>query len=207
MQKDLTPTSTNKSLKIGLKTGSLSVNGRELTHPKSEKEAFEGMPITQLMKENSEVTRAWLVGEVAKVCKFIDANKTLKSTDDFIFTVQSLYEYCKSWRAEEFIFFFDKIKKGEFGKNYERLKTAEFLEYARKYEEKRVHLWEQKATEENKAHTIDLEKNVEVVYQPQKKTLSHDLKNAISVKEYLSPMVDAGFLTLEEVERIEKQKP
>ena len=187
--------------------GSLSVNGRELTHPKSEKEAFEGMPITHLMKENSEVTRAWLVGEVAKVCKFIDANKTLKSTEDFIFTVQSLYEYCKSWRAEEFVFFFDKIKKGEFGKNYERLKTAEFLEYARKYEEKRVHLWEQKATEENKAHTTDLNKQVEVIYQPQKKSLSHDIKKALSVKDYLTPMQDAGLLTQEEIERIEKDKP
>lgn len=123
---NLISNSQKKGYEISLKDNKLQV-----TNVKDSEIAFHGTPITALTKDYPQQTKLWIVSEIGKTCKFIEANKTLKTEEELFFTCDELLNYCKSWKAEEFLIFFDSIKRGDFGKIYERLKTAEFLDFAK----------------------------------------------------------------------------
>jgi hypothetical protein len=62
------------------------------------------------------------------VVKFVDAGVTLKGTDEIKFTMDSLLHKFYHLKFAEWLVVFDKIKRGEFGTYYNRLKCAEFME-------------------------------------------------------------------------------
>jgi len=71
---------------------------------------------------------------VGDLCKFIDAKRTLTTDEDLIFTVESILEGYPALKLEELRLIFEGMKKGNYGKFYERLKLAEIEEAIRKYE-------------------------------------------------------------------------
>jgi hypothetical protein len=191
----------NSELSLQKKGYGISLKGNtlEVANVKNEELAFHGTPITQLTKDHPQETKLWLAAEIGKVCKFIEANKTLKTQEELFFTCTELLNYCKSWKAEQFLTFFDAIKRGEFGKIYERLKTAEFLEFAKSYELRICDIRERLIRESQKTET---KKPVEVVYKPEKRTSGDILKETLNVQNYLSKMSDEGFLSKDEAKAI-----
>jgi hypothetical protein len=195
--------SISKFQKKGLNV-SLTDNKLEVANVKDAEVAFQGTPITVLTKEAPRLTKLWLVAEIGKVCKFIEANKTLKTEEELFFTCDELLNYCKSWKAEEFLIFFDSIKRGDFGKIYERLKTAEFLDFAKKYEEKRCDIFDKLRLQETHQET---KKPSKVVYTPLNETNGDRLRKSINIEGQLSKMREAGLLGQEEIERLSEQNP
>lgn len=71
---------------------------------------------------------ARLTAELLSVVQFVDASKTLTSQDDIQFTMDSLLHKFYHLKFAEWLIVFDKMKRGEFGTYYNRLKCAEFME-------------------------------------------------------------------------------
>jgi len=78
--------------------------------------------------------RGWLMAEVGKVCRDVDANKTLQTDEEIQFCCRSIFEDHPTIKVEEIRIAFNMIRKGKFGKLYERFKTAEILDALRRYE-------------------------------------------------------------------------
>jgi hypothetical protein len=115
--------------------------------------AWDGSLMTNAIKAYPREARMWLLTEVAKLVKDIDANKTLSSDEEIRFCCRSIVADFPSLRVEEIRVAFDMIRKGEFGKLYERLKTGEILECLRRYEgEWRAEMLEQRCAEERNKH-------------------------------------------------------
>jgi len=96
-----------------------------------------GTNIRSAMKVNEEheqAIRMWVVTEVAKLCKEVDANKTLSTDEELKFCCRSIIEDFPALKLEELRACFDMIRAGKFGKLYERLKTPEILDALRRYE-------------------------------------------------------------------------
>ena len=96
-----------------------------------------GTNIRSAMKvdeQHEQAIRMWIVTEVAKLCKEVDANKTLATDDELRFCCRSIIEDFPALKLEELRACFDMLRAGKFGKLYERLKTPEILEALRRYE-------------------------------------------------------------------------
>tara|TARA_R100000654_G_scaffold14432_2_gene31042 strand:+ start:7892 stop:8344 length:453 start_codon:yes stop_codon:yes gene_type:complete len=78
--------------------------------------------------------RLWLLTEVGRLCKMIDANKTLSTDEELQMCCRAIINDFPALKIEEVRTCFDMIIQGKFGKLYERLKTAEILECLRQYE-------------------------------------------------------------------------
>ena len=112
-------------------------------------EAWEhGTNLKRAVRLHPTEVRAWLYAEVAKLCKDIDANKTLGSDEELQFTCRAILDDFPAVKMEEIRAAFDMIRMGKFGKLYERLKTAEILDALRRYEgEVRVEILERRKPE------------------------------------------------------------
>lgn len=75
-----------------------------------------------------------LIRELSDLLDFVDANKTLSTAEEIAFTVTAIIEDYPAMTVEEVILVFSRIKKGKYGKYYERFKTPEILEAIRLYE-------------------------------------------------------------------------
>ena len=93
-----------------------------------------GTNLKRAVRLHPAEVRAWLYAEVAKLCKDIDANKTLGSDEELQFTCRAILDDFPAVKMEEIRAAFDMIRMGKFGKLYERLKTAEILDALRRYE-------------------------------------------------------------------------
>jgi uncharacterized protein (DUF433 family) len=93
-----------------------------------------GTNLKRAVRLHPAEVRAWLYAEVAKLCKDIDANKTLGSDEELQFTCRAIIDDFPAIKMEEVRAAFDMIRMGKFGKLYERLKTAEILDALRRYE-------------------------------------------------------------------------
>lgn len=106
---------------------------------------FNGTGIQQCLKESRKETLEYLVAEVGRLIKIADMKKTLADEDEIIFCVQSIIRECPTLKLEEIRIIFDYILTGKYGKLFERLKTAEILDYIRMYEgEQRAEVMERK---------------------------------------------------------------
>ena len=85
-----------------------------------------GCQIALARKEPALMAR--LLAELTMVVKFVDAAKTLNSSEEIQFTIESLLTKFYHLKFAEWLLVFDKIKRGEFGTYYNRLKCAEFME-------------------------------------------------------------------------------
>lgn len=79
-------------------------------------------------------TRLTLVGLIAGLCSFIDAKRTLTTDEEIIFTVEAIIENYPALTLEEFRLIVDGMKRGQYGKYYERLKLAEIEAAIQQYE-------------------------------------------------------------------------
>jgi hypothetical protein len=93
-----------------------------------------GTNIRTAMKESPAMIRGWVMAEVGRLCKEMSMKTTISSDEELIFCVRSIIEEHPTIKIEEIRACFDMIRKGKFGKLYERLKTPEILEFLRRYE-------------------------------------------------------------------------
>lgn len=94
----------------------------------------QGTNLLSAIKHHPKEMRLWLMVEVGKLCRDIDANKTLQSDEELQFCCRSILEEFPAIKVEEVRLCFDMIRQGKMGKLYERLKTPEIMEALRKYE-------------------------------------------------------------------------
>ena len=94
----------------------------------------EGTNLRKAERMHPIEVRAWLYREVAKLCKDIDANKTLSTDEQLQFTCRAIIDDFPAIKLEEVRVAFDMLRMGKFGKLYERLKTAEIIESLRRFE-------------------------------------------------------------------------
>ena len=93
-----------------------------------------GTNIRTAMKDSPSMIRGWIMAEVGRLCKEMSMKTTIASDEELIFCVRSIIEEHPTIKIEEIRACFDMIRKGKFGKLYERLKTPEILEFLRRYE-------------------------------------------------------------------------
>lgn len=94
----------------------------------------KGTNIISALKDNPAMIRGWVMSEVGRLCKELSAKATISSDEELIFCVNSIFEEHPTLKLEEVRACFDMVRKGKFGKLYERLKTPEILEFLRRYE-------------------------------------------------------------------------
>lgn len=98
-------------------------------------EAFtNGVNIRTALREQPQQTRGALVNMIGDLCRFIDAKRTLTTDSDIAFTVETIIDKYPALKLEEFRLICDGLKRGEYGKFYERLKLAEIEEAIKQYE-------------------------------------------------------------------------
>ena len=95
---------------------------------------YQGINLQSAVKEMPDVVRGWLLSEVARLIKEINANKTLSSDEELKFCCKSILEEHPTITLQELRLTFNMIRQGKFGKLFERLQTAEILECLRRYE-------------------------------------------------------------------------
>lgn len=98
----------------------------------------EGTNIRVAIRCEPEQTRAAIVTLIKNTCDFIDAKKTLRGIDDIILTAQAIEHNHPTLKLEELALVTRDMKAGKFGKFYERLKTAEFLDCICQHEARRA---------------------------------------------------------------------
>ena len=121
-----------------------------------------------------------------KVVNFIDAKKSLDA-DGVIFTSECLIDERKDWSVEEYALVFKKIKKGEFGKYFERFKTPEVLEAFSKYEEQRCDEREKFRKEEYTEAKFEPHEEVKILYKPKKQLT---LQDDPAYREYVNKEIE-----------------
>jgi hypothetical protein len=97
-------------------------------------EAFEqGTNIKKALAVAPDMVRGWIVSEVGRLIKDMDMKTTISSNEELMFCCRSIIEERPALTLEEIRVVFDMVRKGKFGKLYERLKTAEILGFFEKY--------------------------------------------------------------------------
>lgn len=85
-----------------------------------------------------------VVRMIQETVRFIDAKKTLDTPEAVLFTADAILSNNPTTTLEELRLTCDRMKAGQFGKFYERLKTAEFLECINKTEGDRAEFLERR---------------------------------------------------------------
>lgn len=133
------------------------------------------------------------MSEVSRLCKEISAKTTINTDSELIFCVRSIFEEHPTLKLEEIRSCFDMVRKGKFGKLYERLKTPEILDFLRRYEgEVRTEIMERDAhqihvkwkkemqTKIGDSAVADILRNVKV--EPLKQVEGHGLGSRLRKK-------------------------
>lgn len=94
----------------------------------------EGTNIRALAVRNPQLARVELTRALKELIQFVDASKTIATSEQFISTVETLLHDFPTLTLEEFYYVFNGIKKGKYGKLYERLKLAEISDCIKIYE-------------------------------------------------------------------------
>ena len=102
----------------------------------------QGLNVMVANKKHPKELKTFLVIELGKLIKFIDAKKTIETDEDLIFTIESIISDFPALKLEEIVIVFQEMKQGKWGKFYERLKTPEILEIFRTFEGQRSELLE-----------------------------------------------------------------
>lgn len=101
--------------------------------------AFEACTnIRKAVRLAPNMVRGWLVAQIASLCKFVDATKTISTEDELVETARALIEEFPAFTLSEFHAVFDGIKRDRFGPMYGRLKLGELMQCCRKWEEDRA---------------------------------------------------------------------
>ena len=118
----------------------------------------EGTNIRVALKAAPEMVRGWIVSEVGRLIKELNYKITISSDEELMFCCRSIIEDHPTLKLEEIRVCFDWIRKGRYGKMFERLKTPEILSFICKYEgETRADMLEQRAENKRKEHMKTLD--------------------------------------------------
>lgn len=121
-----------------------------------------GTNILKAIRIHPEMCRGWIMAQVGKLCKDLDAKKTLSTDEELLFTCRAIIAEHPTLKLEEIAVCFDMIRMGKFGKLYERLKTAEILECLRQYEgDTRAEIMETKVKAMHIDHTQAMMDNID----------------------------------------------
>lgn len=173
----LTATTSKQKLLRSTDSGLVLNEGKELT---VETAWEEGHSIKSLMRKHPKWTVSMLILELGKLVDFVDAKKTLKDSDQLLFTAETLIEDFPTMKLEEFVLVFNWIKKGKFGKMYERLKLAEIEEAVKTYEgEYRAQYLENRNNEQK--HEGKEFDPTNITYKPSK--LGDKVKEVLSLED------------------------
>ena len=119
----------------------------------------------QIQAAAFEVRKA-LVHLIADLCRFVDAKRTITTTDDLTFTVETIIDNYPALTLEELRIICDKMKRGECGKFYERLKLPEIEAAIRDYEaNERADVLENMHREHRTGNRVD--DPAQIKYEPQ----------------------------------------
>ena len=112
------------------------------------------MPIADAVKSGTmmrqvaalvpQVFSAWIVANILRVVQRVQAKTTISTDEEAKEVAREIYRQFPTLRIEEMQDVFDGIIFGRFGKYYERLKAAEFIEAFRQHEasEERLRVFE-----------------------------------------------------------------
>jgi hypothetical protein len=177
------------TLENGLTTiegGKISVDVRNV----NSKNSFQtNNHINKLIKAGGDVSKqvAMYLFSLLKDCSdFIDAKKRLTIAEDYTFTVDEMINQRPDWTIEEFANFFKMVKRGDFGKLYERFKTPEVLEFMAKYEETRCDVRDELRREKEDSMRKERSEDFKVTYKPKiKRATADDLAHDDAYKRYM----------------------
>lgn len=107
------------------------------------------------------MVRGWIVSEVGRMIKELNYKVTIQSDEELMFCCRSIIEEHPTLKLEEIRVCFDMIRKGKYGKMFERFKTPEILACLETYQgETRAEILEKRAKVEKHEAT---EKTEEVL--------------------------------------------
>jgi len=132
------------NLPVNSQSGLIKIeNGTFQVQVATREEAWtQGLNVMVANKKHPKELKTFLVIELGKLIKFIDAKKTIETDEDLIFTIESIISDFPALKLEEIVIVFQEMKQGKWGKFYERLKTPEILDIFRTFEGQRAELLE-----------------------------------------------------------------
>lgn len=98
----------------------------------------QGNNLQACLKADPVNTKGVICALILEVVRFVDAKKTLQSSADIAFTADSIIEKFPTLKLEELKLCAVKMKRGDYGNYYERLKTTEFIEAIKHQEGERA---------------------------------------------------------------------
>lgn len=103
------------------------------------REAFENCTnIRKAIRIAPDMVRGWIAAQIAHLCKFVDATKTISTEDELIETARALIQEFPTFTLSEFHAVFQGIKRDKFGPMYGRLKLGELMQCCRQWETDRA---------------------------------------------------------------------
>ena len=113
----------------------------------------QGTNLCKAYRQKPSVITGWVMSEIGRLCKEIDAKTTISTNEEIMFCTNAILDDFPTLKLEELRACFDMIRKGKFGKLYERLKTPEILEFLCRYEaEQRTPILEQQIHQQKIEH-------------------------------------------------------
>ena len=108
----------------------------------------------------------WLLGQLARVVHRVEAKVTVTDEREYIELSREIYKQFPTLRIEEMEEVFNGIIFGKYGKYYERLKAAEFIEAFRQHEagEQRITAFENRHKVERYSVRITSTKSWDAVF-------------------------------------------
>jgi len=96
---------------------------------------FKGTNVQTALKVNAPATRAALIVMVKSTVEFIDAKKTISTSEQIEMTIKELLKSYPCFTIEDWALCCYNMMKEVYGKYFERLKLAEFTSAFAKYNE------------------------------------------------------------------------
>jgi len=124
-------------------TSSVEIKQRELPIPLVEA-VTQGTLMRTVAHKAPQAYTAWIITQLMRVVDRIAAKTTVTSDAEYVEIGREIYRSFPTLRIEEMQEVFDGMIFGRFGKYYERLKAAEFIEAFKQHEasEQRVQIFE-----------------------------------------------------------------
>ena len=98
---------------------------------------YHGTNIRTAMRYEPKLTHISLMALLKDCVEYLDYNKTIVGTQHFIEAVDHLIEMFPAMKLEEWKVIMYRLKSGQYGKMYERLKLPEIVEAFKQYEGER----------------------------------------------------------------------
>ncbi len=101
-----------------------------------------GSNVRSAMRYEPKMTHVALMALLKDAIDYLDFNKTITGTQNFIDAVNYLIETFPVMKIEEWKVIMTRLKAGKYGKMYERLKLPEIVEIFQQYEGERAEMME-----------------------------------------------------------------